>query len=64
MYILFAASTGIKTMDQSSRDKAPDRKTKDSFIITLTLKSQEAITVISVKVKLLYVLDVCSTSYV
>ena len=37
-------------MDKSSREEAPDRKAEDSLIITLTLESEETITVISVKV--------------
>ena len=40
-------------MDKSSREEALYRKAKDSLIITITLESKEAITVIRVKVKLL-----------
>ena len=39
-------------MDKSSREEAPDRKAEDSLIITLTLESEEAITIICVQVKL------------
>ena len=50
--ILFTASIFIKTLDKSSREKAFYRKAEDSLIITVTLESEETITVICVKVKL------------
>ena len=43
-------------MDKSSREKALDWKAEDSLFVTLTVKSEETITVIRVKVKMMLLL--------